>query len=276
MRHNRFIAFLVLFLAMMIVYSLGGYWAGISHSTRTAVKSIIPALLLCLTYASFRIQPLRRWRTAAIAFLAGSSGFLASWLFSDRLLSLVHVEADTVGAIALTKLFEATLIVLPALVIARAGGITVSDLYIRRGKLRWWLPLGLGTFLLFGVFFLFQTSSLGITMPELTSLLPWTLVFVFSNAFMEELHFRGLLLRPFEGLIGKHWAIVCITISFTIVHAPVEYTPDRDQFLAVVFMLALAWGYLIQRTEALWGSVLFHAGADLLVIIGIFEAYGAL
>jgi membrane protease YdiL (CAAX protease family) len=39
-------------------------------------------------------------------------------------------------------------------------------------------------------------------------------------------------------------------------------------------VLALAWGYVIQKTESLWGSVLFHAGADLLIILGIFETYG--
>ena len=32
----------------------------------------------------------------------------------------------------------------------------------------------------------------------------------------------------------------------------------------------MIWGYLMQKTGALWGSVLFHAGANTLLIIGIF------
>jgi membrane protease YdiL (CAAX protease family) len=54
----------------------------------------------------------------------------------------------------------------------------------------------------------------------------------------------------------------------------VQYAPDIRSFLAVLLVLALAWGYVIQNTESLWGSVLVHAGADLLIIVGIFATYG--
>ena len=65
------------------------------------------------------------------------------------------------------------------------------------------------------------------------------------------------------------------TRSRRLAHAPVQYVPDIAQFLIVVFVLAWAWGFIIQRTEALWGAVLFHAGADLIIILGIFKTYGA-
>ncbi|NJD66720.1 MAG: CPBP family intramembrane metalloprotease [Chloroflexi bacterium] len=94
------------------------------------------------------------------------------------------------------------------------------------------------------------------------------------NGFMEELHFRGLLLKPFERLLGTHAANLCIALFFTLAHAPVRYAPDIGAFMAILLVLSLAWGYVIQETESLWGSVLFHAGADLLIIVGIFEAYG--
>ncbi|PYT98025.1 MAG: hypothetical protein DMG38_17400 [Acidobacteria bacterium] len=57
-------------------------------------------------------------------------------------------------------------------------------------------------------------------------------------------------------------------------HRPVTYTPHLLGFLAVVFLLPLAWGYLRQKTQALWASALFHAGADIPVILGIFAKYG--
>lgn len=59
-----------------------------------------------------------------------------------------------------------------------------------------------------------------------------------------------------------------------LAHAPVQYAPNILWFLAILLVLSLAWGYVIQKTESLWGSVLFHAGADLLIIVGIFETYG--
>jgi len=54
----------------------------------------------------------------------------------------------------------------------------------------------------------------------------------------------------------------------------VQYAPDILVFLAILFVLALAWGYVIQRTESLWGCALFHAGADLMIMVGIYETYG--
>jgi membrane protease YdiL (CAAX protease family) len=50
----------------------------------------------------------------------------------------------------------------------------------------------------------------------------------------------------------------------------VTYVPDVLQFLLFVFPLALIWGALMQKTEGLWGSAIFHAGADCIIIFGIF------
>jgi membrane protease YdiL (CAAX protease family) len=35
--------------------------------------------------------------------------------------------------------------------------------------------------------------------------------------------------------------------------------------------LGLAWGYIMQKTDNAWGSILFHAGADILVFLGVFS-----
>jgi membrane protease YdiL (CAAX protease family) len=55
----------------------------------------------------------------------------------------------------------------------------------------------------------------------------------------------------------------------------VSHVPDILQFLVALFVLAWVWGFLIQRTESLWGAVLFHAGADLMIVVGIISAHGA-
>jgi membrane protease YdiL (CAAX protease family) len=44
------------------------------------------------------------------------------------------------------------------------------------------------------------------------------------------------------------------------------------QFLLILFPLALIWGYLMQKTDSLWGSAIFHAGADCVIIFGIFAS----
>jgi membrane protease YdiL (CAAX protease family) len=42
------------------------------------------------------------------------------------------------------------------------------------------------------------------------------------------------------------------------------------QFLVIVLVLSLIWGILIQKTNSLWGAVLFHAAGDCLIIFGAY------
>jgi membrane protease YdiL (CAAX protease family) len=172
------------------------------------------------------------------------------------------------------KLLDAIPIVVTVILVARLGGVKPAELYLQTGKLKAWLIVGLVSFAAFTVLFLLQAHDQNLSANRLLAYAPWTLLFVFSNAFMEELHFRGLLLKPFERLLGRHPANLCIALFFTLSHAPVQYAPDILMFLAILFVLALAWGYIIQRTESLWGSVLFHAGADLMIIVGIYRTFG--
>ena len=267
-------SFLILFFAGLLVFFAGGYWAGIPHWARSVIKTTIPVLFLLTTVVCGRVEALRPWRKASAALLAASCGFLVAWWLSDPIMTAIGATPDSVSGIALAKLVDSVLVVIPVIVVARLGGLSPANLYLRKGKMRAWLVVGLVSFAVFAGIFFFQTADQGLTVGQLFVLAPWALVFVFANAFMEELHFRGLLLAPFGDLLGPHAANICIALFFTLVHAPVTYTPDILVFLLVVFPLAMIWGYVIQKTEALWGSVLFHAGADLLIVAGISATYG--
>jgi len=272
---GRAARFLVLCGAVLLVYSVGGYLASIPHGARTAIKCALPLVLLLLTCACARFERLRPWRPVLIALLAASCGFLAAWVLSDRVLAALNVVSESASGIALTKLCDSTLIVAAAWLVARIGGMTRTDLYLQRGRVRVWLPIGLAAVAVCSAILLSQWFAAGLTRAALLQALPWIILFVSANAFMEEFHFRGLLLRPFEGQLGRGGANACIALSFTLAHAPVTYVPDIVPFLAVLLVLAWAWGFLIQRTESLWGAVLFHAGADLLVVLGIFTTFGS-
>jgi membrane protease YdiL (CAAX protease family) len=41
-------------------------------------------------------------------------------------------------------------------------------------------------------------------------------------------------------------------------------------FVGITFILGLVWGHITQRTDSLLGSILFHAGTDIPIILGIF------
>jgi membrane protease YdiL (CAAX protease family) len=117
--------------------------------------------------------------------------------------------------------------------------------------------------------FLFKAKNL--SLDRILAWLPWILIFVLANAAQEELLFRGLFLRKLQPFFGKFLSNLMIAFVFTLLHGTVNYTIDNYVFLAVVFPLALGWGYVMQRTDSLWGSILWHAGMDIPIMLGIFS-----
>jgi membrane protease YdiL (CAAX protease family) len=101
--------------------------------------------------------------------------------------------------------------------------------------------------------------------------IPWILVFVAGNAFNEELLFRGLFLQKIDPFVGRLCSNLVLAIPFVLHHTGVTYTPSQWMFLAELLPLALAWSYITQRTDSLWGSVLFHAGTDIPIVLVLFS-----
>ena len=72
-------------------------------------------------------------------------------------------------------------------------------------------------------------------------------------------------------MLGKFLSNLVIAIPFALHHSGVSYTVDTLMFLALLIPLSLAWGGLTQKTNSLWGAVLFHAGMDIPVVLSIFS-----
>ena len=64
-------------------------------------------------------------------------------------------------------------------------------------------------------------------------------------------------------------------IVFALAHVQVNYTAQVAGFVAFVFVLGLLWGLLMQKSKSIWGSVLFHAGADVAIILPIMQGMSA-
>jgi membrane protease YdiL (CAAX protease family) len=87
---------------------------------------------------------------------------------------------------------------------------------------------------------------------------------------MEELLYRGLFLKQYEPFLGKGLSNLLTAVIFTLIHLQVTYPSDMVQFLFIALAFGLVWGYMMQKTDNIWGAVLFHAAGNLLVI---FAAY---
>ena len=220
-------------------------------------------------------RPLSRLRPVFFAYFTAVLGLSVGFFFADRGLKLFGLTTQTPVGIAVAKFLQALLIVIGILAVARLCGENLASLYIRKGRLVLGLSVGLITAAALLVLSMLQPSIRALGTAKLASLSPWILLFVVSNAFMEELLFRGLFIGRYEPLIGKWLAIFSTALAFTLAHMQVTYAPNLWVFLLVLLGFAIAWGWLMHKTESLWGSVLFHAGADLLIILPIFTKLGA-
>jgi len=152
-------------------------------------------------------------------------------------------------------------------------GFDWRSMYLKRGKIRIWLPIAIAAVIVFPAFAFFSISNsqTGV-LDKLLPLWPWILLFVLSNGFMEELLYRGLFLQKYEPFLGKGMSNILTAIVFAIMHTQVTYAAQMIQFLVIVLVLSLIWGFLIQKSDSLWGAVLFHAAGDCLIIFGAFAS----
>lgn len=218
----------------------------------------------------------KRWRLP-LAFAIASAAMAVDYHLDPTpwLLPALGISARSPAGWAVDKLQSSLLIILPILLLARLSGERLGAIYVQRGNLKLGLAIGLGTFAAAALLAIPWASwlfggrdlSLGRVLPWA----PWVILFVVANAAAEELLFRGLFLRKLAPLTGAFGANLAIAIPFTLMHASASYFTQPLIFLGVTFLLALGWGATMQRTDSWWGSVLFHAGMDISVIVGIFS-----
>lgn len=219
---------------------------------------------------------LSRFRPVFFAYFTAVVGLSLGFFFADSALKLLGLTTQTPIGIAVARFLQASLIVIGILAVAKLCGENLASLYIRKGRLILGLGVGLITAVALLVLFMLQPAVKALGTARLMTLAPWILLFALSSGFMEELLFRGLFLGRYEPLIGNWLAIVSTALAFTLAHMQVTYAPHGLwPFLLVLFGFSISWGWLMQKTQSLWGSVLFHAGADLLIILPVFSSFGA-
>jgi len=207
-----------------------------------------------------------------LPFFILNLGLLVAFLLATPIENLFNLDQNTAGGLALVKLIECCIVSLTVIFGTLVVGLRPGDIYLARGKLGWGLLIGVLSFIGMVLLGLIQPGESAISIKFLRQYAPWILIFVLANAFMEELMFRGLFLKQ---LCLKPWAAnLVIALFFTAAHMTVTYTPDMIQFLGILLVLSLLWGWIMQKTESMIASVLFHAGADVVILYGVFSSYG--
>ena len=95
------------------------------------------------------------------------------------------------------------------------------------------------------------------------------------QAFAQEVQFRGLLLGALERTMSPRWANVSQAAVFGLAHLAISYGGPEAPFVPITFLVGLAFGWLVRRTNSLWPAVLIHAVADIALQFGIVQGlYG--
>ena len=235
-------------------------------------------LMLLLFFAAWRVrrsQSLQHYWQVIFGLFIMLCAVSLDWWTARLILDSLGGYPNTPAGIALEKLKTMLVVVITILLLTRISGNSLGAIYVQRGRLKQGLSIGL---IAFGIAaagaipmsrLMFTGGEVGLI--DILNWAPWILLAVLANATNEELLFRGLFLRKLEPFYGKFLSNCLIVLVFTGLHLGVTYTQDQMLFLMVVLPLALAWGYIMQKTNSVWGSILFHAGTDLPVFLAIFS-----
>jgi membrane protease YdiL (CAAX protease family) len=226
----------------------------------------LPITFLIVSIITYRNTQFNKFFPIFFAF------FIASLVF---FLQMPWASGTTIENIVFNKLISTLIIVVPIILLTKITNNDKSSLFLHKGNIRLSLIIGLATFSIFlltalpTAVYLFGGQE--ISFDRLINFLPWILIFVFLNGIREELLFRGLFLKKYDTFLGVDTSNLLQAIVFSLAHLSSQLTLFTFIYLILTFLLGLAFGATIQKTDSLLGAIFFHAGADIPVIIAVFS-----
>jgi membrane protease YdiL (CAAX protease family) len=233
--------------------------------------------LLLATVLARKNQRFEKYGQVLFGLLVMAVAVTLDRILSIYLMVFLGENGDTPLSFTLLKLNECAVIVFAVIFFTRISGGSLGSIYVQKGNLKLSLTIGLIAFFISVAgsipmaSLMFKAGDMSLT--RVMSWIPWLLLSALANGALEEFLFRGLFLRKLEPFFGRFLSVLLIAFVFTILHKTVGYSLNEYGFLVVVFPLALAWGYITQKTDSLWGTILFHAGTDIPVFLSIFSNY---
>jgi len=247
----------------------------ISGDTETMYMIGLPALFLLSGVLIHRNKSLRKHFHVFYAFFIASFACSLQHIVVGGVFGSSEIMPSAVDGIVFHKLLSTLLVVISIVLLTKISGNHMASIYLKEGKLRLGLAIGLATLVFFLVTSVQASTGLfggkNLSFERVISWAPWISAFVLSNGLREELWFRALFLKKYESMLGAETSNFLQAMIFSMAHLGSQYTPYLLIFLAITFFLGLAFGAVIQRTDSLLGSILFHAGTDIPAVLGYFS-----
>jgi membrane protease YdiL (CAAX protease family) len=231
----------------------------------------IPMIFLILFFVSqkyFSNQKNVLW-----AFFLVSVGWMLDFFLTERIANMLSLNSQDLSGMAYTMVISTLLVSAPVVIGWLLSGHQISTIYIQSSEKMWGIIIGITGLLLFGGLGVFQAQGQGIVFKIIGAAIPMALVFSLANAFREELVYRAIFLDSFRANIGVLAAIIVTTLVFVVAHIEVSYDPaSLVIFLIILVLIGVVGSQIMIKTGSLIGAVLFHAGADVLLIMGLLSS----
>lgn len=269
-RLGLFILFLICEAAIFI---LGSNYFDVFPTNRNLTYNLtVSAVFLAISLWFKYDERLNQYRLVAYAFFVASVAYPSTSLLDvGSLLGKLGLSPNTSQGLAVGKLIEVIVVVVPIIVLTKLSGTDLGSIFIKRGNMK--LGLGIGGL----VFVNFATSALMFyaqrysRVEMLGNAILWGVVFSLANGFMEELWLRGIFLKRYEPSLGLHGSVWLTTLVFALMHSFAYYfMPAAIPFFLInTLSLGLACGYLIMKSDSIWGAVIIHAAADFFLFVAV-------
>lgn len=270
------VGLLIIFIASsFLAFNVGGYNSFIPAELILITRAAIVGILSIATLVIYQAKgSLNRYWKISCSFLIASIGLLSAWIFGRWYSLIPGLIPDSVEGAAIAKVAE----VLPIILAILAGVWIIerdfSVIYLNGGNIRQSIKLGI--IISPGALFVFVAlGGLGFsaTPNEVIAWMPWICVFAFSNALMEELLIRGLFLREYESIFGQRGALILSSVIFALFHQAIIGFMDilsMAAYFSIPLIMGILWGYIIQKSDNIWGAVLAHMIADIFFVLVMF------
>ncbi len=267
-----FFLFLICELAILILGS--NYFAVFSTNKNLTYNLVISCIFLG---ASLWLKQAERWHQywrVGFAFFVASVAYPSTWLLEDwtsTLMNWLGLVAKTSQYLGVEKVLEAIVIVVPIMLLTKLSRADLGSIYLKRGNLKLGLGIGSLVFIFLGTATFMFAAQRFTSLDALGAAVLWGLVFSAVNSFMEELWLRGIFLRRFEPFLKVGGSVLVTSITFAALHSFAFYfTPAVIPiFFLNTLSLGLACGFLMMKSDSLWGPVLIHAASDFFLFLAV-------
>jgi membrane protease YdiL (CAAX protease family) len=175
--------------------------------------------------------------------------------------------SEMVENVAQNSVFGLLWIILPIVLILSQKN-SIKELFIKKGKKTGWI-VGFSLLFIFIITSLLIAYNKGVRVKIIISLFPLGLTYALINAIKEEILFRGLIfsrILPF----GFIFSLICQFFMFGLIH--LLYGGGEGMGFAGLILsgiLGVILALMTKKFDGLASPILFHAGLDFLLFMGV-------